>query len=179
MTGRDALNAIMNEVATAGGTFSVFVEGGAEKASEDVSPLAASTPVASPAEGKRDEVIAFWEDVLARTEEAVDSLAKPGRFLLAFKEVLVAKAISYPYLDPFAAEFQYMAGHITFEGPLPADFSKALGDCLSDTVSKLAFQLKRSDLETRVRAKLDGVGERHASIVGQFNLTDDLQEFVA
>jgi len=124
-------------------------------------------------------VLAFWSETLARAEETIDLLAKPGRFVLSFKEVLVSRAVTYPFLDPFAAEFKYAAGHIEFEGPLPDDFSKALGDCLSDTISKLAFQLKRADLEQRVRTKLEGISEKHAAVVDLFDLRDDVQEFVA
>jgi hypothetical protein len=135
--------------------------------------------VPSAAESRRDELLAFWDDVLQSVEETVDGLAKRGRFMLAFKEVLVTRAITYPFLDPFAAEFEYAEGHITFEGPLPEEFSKALSDCLSDTISKLAFQLKRTDLEGRVRTRLAHVGAKHASIIERFSLFDDLQEFVA
>jgi hypothetical protein len=99
--------------------------------------------------------------------------------LLAFKEVLVSRAVTYPFLDPFAAEFSYAGGHITFEHPLPDDFSKALSDCLSDAIAKLAFQLKRADLEAKVRAKLGGISEKHAAVIDRFALKDDIQEFVA
>ncbi|MEX1103644.1 MAG: hypothetical protein WED87_05320, partial [Dehalococcoidia bacterium] len=146
LTGPAALDGIMRDVATSDGTFSVYAEGGRDVAAEvtaSASPEAAVEAMPSAAEGRREEVLAFWQDVLASVEEVVDGLAKRGRFLLAFKEVLVARAITYPFLDPFAAEFEYAAGHIEFDGELPHDFSKALGDCLSDSISKLAFQLKR------------------------------------
>ncbi|MGH2608097.1 MAG: hypothetical protein ACRDHF_03320 [Tepidiformaceae bacterium] len=183
LTGHPAMDGIMRDVATSDGTFSVYVEGGRDPAAEPSAPLqmtvAAVSSAPSAAEGRRDEVLAFWADVLGNVEETVDALAKPGRFLLAFKEVLVSRAITYPFLDPFAAEFEYSAGKITFEAPLPEEFSKALGDCLSDAISKLAFQLKRTDLEGRVRARLAHVGARHAAVVDRFRLFDELQEFVA
>ena len=43
----------------------------------------------------------------------------------------------------------------------------------------LAIQLKRADLEHRVRARLEGVSERHASVMDRFGLREELQEFVA
>jgi hypothetical protein len=112
MTGRDALNAIMNEVATAGGTFSVYVEGSAEPAPATGVAAVASEPATSPAESKHEEVIAFWEDVLARTEEAVDSVAKPGRFLLAFGKCWLRRpSLSLP--RPIRGRVRYTAGRIT------------------------------------------------------------------
>jgi hypothetical protein len=170
--GQEALNAIVGAVNTSGGTFNVFVEAGQQ--------AVAGVPAQGAAqEGYRAELIAFWEEVISKAESTVDGFAKPGRFLLAFKEVLVSRAVTYPFLDPFAAEFSYAGGHLSFEGPLPDDFSKALGDCLSDTVSKLAFQLKRADLESKVRSRLAGLSEKHAAVIDRFGLRDDIQEFVA
>jgi hypothetical protein len=170
--GQDALNAIVSAVNATGGTFNVFVEAG-QSAVQGVPPPAPAQ------EGYRAELMAFWEDMVSRVEATVDGLSKPGRFMLAFKEVLVSRAVTYPFLDPFAAEFSYAGGHITFEQPLPDDFSKALSDCLADAVSKLAFQLKRADLEARVRSRLDGVSEKHAEVIERFGLRDDIQELVA
>ncbi len=172
MNGQDALNGIVAAVNTHGGTFNVFVEAGQQQV--------AGTPPPAPAqEGYRAELMAFWEDVLSRVESVADGLSKPGRFLLAFKEVLVSRAVTYPFLDPFAAEFNYAGGHISFEQPLPDDFSKALADCLTDTIAKLAFQLKRADLEAKVRSRLEGVSEKHAAVIDRFGLHDDVQELVA
>ncbi|MBE0608758.1 MAG: hypothetical protein IH609_05215 [Dehalococcoidia bacterium] len=173
--GQEALNTIVQMVGATGGSFNVFVE------AEPVPGVSASSPAASgPAqETHREELLAFWDEVLAGVEAVADGLSRPGRFSLAFKEVLVSRAVTYPFLDPFAAEFEYTGSHIEFDGPLPDDFSKALGDCLSDTVSKLAFQLKRSDLEQRVRARLEGLSEKHAPVVDRFGLRDDFIELVA
>jgi hypothetical protein len=173
ITGNQALESIIQSVTNVGGSFNVFVEAGA--------PAAAAPAPASAAHDTafRDELISFWEDILSRTEKLADGLSKPGRFLMAFKEVLISRAATYPFLDPFAADFQYANGHITFEGPLPDDLSKALGDCLSDTVAKLAFQLKRADFESRVRGQLAGVSETHAAVIDRLGPGDDVQEWVA
>jgi hypothetical protein len=172
INGQEALNAIVQAVNVGGGSFNVFVEAGQQA-------VAGVPPQAPAQEGYRSELIAFWEEVLSLAESTADSFAKPGRFRTAFKEVLVSRAVTYPFLDPFAAEFEYVSGTITFEHPLPDDFSKALGDCLSDTVSKLAFQLKRADLEAKVRSCLQGISEKHAAVIDRFGLREDVQEFVA
>jgi hypothetical protein len=175
VAGQEALNAIVQMVGATGGSFNVFVE------AESAPGASASRPAASGSaqESHREALLAFWDEVLAGVEAVADGLSRPGRFSLAFKEVLVSRAVTYPFLDPFAAEFEYTGSHIEFDGPLPDDFSKALGDCLSDTVSKLAFQLKRSDLEQRVRARLEGLSEKHAPVVDRFGLRDDFIELVA
>lgn len=119
----------------------------------------------------RDEILGFWGEALGRAESVVDGLSQEGRFSAAFKEVLVEKALAYPYLDPFAAEFIYRQGAATFHGELPSDLSEALGDCLHDTLARLAFRLKRADIETRVRAELEAIGGRHQAMVDQFSLS--------
>ena len=150
-------------------------------------PVAAPEPLpASPAaptilsgETLRGQVLAVWAEVLACVEGVADGLSRPGQFTSAWKEVLVARAITYPFLDPFAAEFEYKEGAIRFDGPLPANFSRGLGDCVTDTVARLAFQLRRADLESKIRAALADVAERNAAVIEQLQLADDLQELVA
>jgi hypothetical protein len=120
-------------------------------------------PVVAPAAS--DEVLEFWSEMLCQAEDVVDGVGGDGRFAAAFKEVLVEKAAEYPYLDPFAAEFDYREGKATYQGEPPADFSEALGDCLHDTIARLAFRLKRADLESRVRSQLSGMYERHERMI--------------
>lgn len=157
-----------------GAVFNVYRMRGGE------SPVA-SAPAAAPATRANDPapVLAFWSDVIGSVERVVDGLSKPGRFGLSFKETLVNRAVTYPYLDPFAAEFDYRDGKVQFEGALPEDFSKGLSDCLSDTIARLAFQLKRADLETRIREALRDFSEKHAEVIARFGLEPDIEEFVA
>ncbi|MBA4180737.1 MAG: hypothetical protein C0506_09135 [Anaerolinea sp.] len=169
LTGLDARAAVVHSVNTVGGTFNVF----RARVRQD-----APAPGARPL-GDSRALLQFWSEVCAAIEEVADGLSSQGRFRMALREVLVSRANTYPFLDPFAAEFDYKDGTISFDGPVPGDFSKALGACLGDTVAKLAFQLKRADLENRVRAKLAGASERHAAVIQRWDLADDIREFVA
>lgn len=171
LTGFDARSAVVQSVAALGGTFNVYRvpgEGGPALAAPAVAPAGDSSPL-----------LAFWSEVCAGIERVADSLGTLGKFRMALREVLVSRANTYPFLDPFAAEFEYKDGTILFDGPLPAEFSKALGACLGDTVAKLAFQLKRADFEDRVRTELEGTSERHAAVIERWSLAEDVREFVA
>jgi len=179
LTGTPALDGIVAAVTASGGSFNVYVEAGAPAVAGVPGGSAPAPAPRAQDKAARAELVAFWEEVLSKAEAVCDGLSKPGRFILAWKEVLVSRAPTYPFLDPFAADFRYSDGHISFEGTLPDDLSKALGDCLSDTVSKLAFLIKRADLETKVRASLDGVRETHAAVITRLSLVDDVQEWVA
>lgn len=170
LTGLDARTAVVHSVNTVGGTFNVFRAAASQ-------PQTAPVPVRAVADVQ--PLLDFWGEVCHAVEEVADGLSSRGRFQTAFKEVLVSRANTYAFLDPFAAEFEYHDGAISFDGPLPEEFSKALGACLGDTIAKLAFQLKRADLENRVRAQLAGASEKHASIIETWGLDDDVREFVA
>ena len=117
------------------------------------------------------DVLAFWSEMLSRAEAVVDSLGQPGKFAVAFREVRVERAECYPFLDPFAADFEYRDGVVSFAGPPPPELSEALGECLQDALARLAFRLKRADVETRVHAELVGLGGRVAHVVESFPLS--------
>ncbi|HXU24967.1 MAG TPA: hypothetical protein VN697_13145 [Tepidiformaceae bacterium] len=176
-TGPEVYQTVIQHSAAVGASFNVYRVQQEQPAA--VAPTPSPLPLAPEQAAEGPQLLALWGEILGRVEEVVDSLSKPGRFVSAFKEVLVARAATYPFLDPFAAEFEYKAGTIRFESALPGDFNRGLGDCLTDTISRLAFQLKRADLESRVRMELSELTERNAGLIEQLNLADDLQEFVA
>jgi hypothetical protein len=172
LSGRTAVETIVQSAGTAGGSFNVVRAGGPK-----VAPVA---PGAMRSQASSNEILAVWEAVIRGVETVVDRFAKKdGRFLLAFKEVLVARAGTYPFLDPFAGDFEYRGGKLRLDGPVPEDLSQGLGDCLADAIAKLAFQLRRADLETRIREELSGLAEKHSEVIARLELGPALQEFVA
>jgi hypothetical protein len=171
------LPTIVQAAASIGATFNVYrVSAGPAVATPGAAPEA---PASAPAADPEVDTLTLWSEIIAAIEEVVDGLSKPGRFAMTFKEVLVARAPTYPFLDPFAAEFEYSGQRVQFAGDPPNDFNRGLGDCLVDTVSRLAFQLKRADLETRIRERLADFPGRHSAVIDKFQLSDDIQEFVA
>jgi hypothetical protein len=178
-TGPEVVSTVIHATGSIGASFNVY------RAPLPAAPVSAA-PAAVALEGEPGEEpaapvdpLTVWSEIIGAVESVVDGLSKTGRFATTFKEVLVGRAGTYPFLDPFAAEFEYRAGKVSFEGPVPADFNKGLGDCLSDAIARLAFQLKRADLETRIRARLTDFGERYSDVIEKFQLSDDIQEFVA
>ena len=136
-----------------------------------------------PANGKAPvgtaDLLEVWQEILVGAEAVVDELARGGRFLTTFKEVLIEYANAYPFLDPFAAEFDYRAGVLTFDGTPPEDFSMGLGECLRDVISRLSLQLRRPDLESRIRDRLSGMDSRHAAVIDRFALVAAAHEILA
>lgn len=144
-----------------------------------------ATVAAAPAESavlaslNASDVLAVWSEIISGTEEVVDAIGGPGAFVLAFRETLINGATAYPFLDPFAAELEYRDGQVTFDGPPPEDLSRALGDCLADTIARLAFRLKRADLETRIRERHTGISQRHGNAFERFQLGTFTQQLIA
>lgn len=117
----------------------------------------------------RQDVLTLWHDVLKTIETTVDAAAKGGTFITAFKRVCIEQAQAYPFLDPFAAEFEYHNGQIRFEGQATAtQFNQGLSQCLAQTVRKLAgtpgatvvnkLPPALADLKTKYGRRLEEVG---------------------
>lgn len=176
LTGPEVVSTVIHATGSIGASFNVYR---APQPAPVAVGIAAADGEGGDAAPPRVDPLTVWSEIIAAVESVVDGLSKPGRFALTFKEVLVGRASTYPFLDPFAAEFEYREGTVTFDGAVPNDFNKGLGDCLSDAIARLAFQLKRADLETRIRARLTDFGERHSEVIEKFQLSDDIQEFVA
>lgn len=89
----------------------------------------------------RPTVLALWQTVLNLIETTTDRWVKPGTFNAALRRACIAQATTYPFLDPFVAEFEYRDGQIKFEGQASiARFNIGLSESLAQTVRDLEAQ---------------------------------------
>ncbi|MCJ7716485.1 MAG: hypothetical protein MUO54_08195 [Anaerolineales bacterium] len=118
------------------------------------------------------QLLEVWGAVISAVESASNGLLGDNAFLNAFKDTLIAKANDYPFLDPFAAKFQYLNGEVTFTGEVEKNFSQAVGEGLRDTVENLAEQaaLDGNDLFGRIRTALDPVKVDFQDQIDRFDL---------
>jgi hypothetical protein len=94
----------------------------AEASDEDITPL-----------------VLLMSDVVAAIEAAVAARDSAGGFAIELRAGQLEVAERYPFLDPFAAEFEYHAGEIAFVGSVdPADFAAGLGEALHVAVAGLS-----------------------------------------
>ncbi|MGD9933923.1 MAG: hypothetical protein AB7T37_09395 [Dehalococcoidia bacterium] len=103
----------------------------------------------------------FWTEMLTRAERVIDGIGGPGRFEESFNEVVAERGTIYPYLSPESRQFGFVGGAAMFSGEPPEDVSGVLDECLLDTLARLAFRLKRADLESRVLSEVADLHERH------------------
>jgi hypothetical protein len=170
LSGTQALPHIIQTAASLGAVFNVY-RTSVEEAFQESAEIMVGLEL--------PRLLEVWQDVIAAVEEIVDSQCGDGKFLGAFKDSLVDRADEYPFLDPFAGEFDYREGHITYTGPASADFSLALGRCLSATVDRMAESLSKADLAVDVRQRLGPVVEQHSDAIHKYGLRQIAPDLLA
>jgi hypothetical protein len=91
---------------------------------------------------------------------------------------LIDKANDYPFLDPFAAQFQYENGEVGFKGEVKKNFSQGVGDGLWGTIEALAERaaLEGKDLFAPLRSALEQVKIDYQDQLDRFNFSAILPE---
>lgn len=171
-TGSEAVERIIAEANEREATYDVYHTGVparittrlSDEAPRQPGPAGASPASVKPAAIPASGPLAIWSEILRRAEDVVDGLSQKGVFATALQEAFKERAKAYPYLDPTVAQFAYREGVATFHGePVPDSLPDALANSLQDAIARLAFRLKRSDIESRVRAELSEVRSRHSA----------------
>ncbi|MCA9829237.1 MAG: hypothetical protein R3B97_06080 [Dehalococcoidia bacterium] len=152
--GVDVADSVVQLAANHGATLSVYRT--ATEAVPESSPMPPPPAPIDPA-----DLATFWTEMLTRAERVIDGIGGPGRFEESFNEVVAERGTIYPYLSPDARLFGFVGGAAMFSGEPPDDVSGVLDECLLDTLARLAFRLKRADLESRVLAEVADLHERH------------------
>jgi hypothetical protein len=169
-SGVETMPRIVEAASALGATFNVY-----KAAVEEA--FAAGTEIATGF--ALPELLKAWQAIIAAVERVADSQFKSGQFLNIFKDTLIEKADDYLFLDPFAGEFDYRDGQITFHAEGVKDFSRALGDCLNITAGKLASEAPQANLTARIKAELEAVKETHAAAIEKFDLAAALPQLLS
>jgi hypothetical protein len=103
-----------------------------------------------------NELILIYQEVLSKMENLVDRTSEKGKFLRTFKKSLLEKSDEYPFLDPFANQFEYREGKIQFDGDVAEkDLEKGIIECLRSTVSHLSKELQKDKkFSLKLRAEI-------------------------
>jgi len=119
------------------------------------------------------QLLEVWGSVISAVETECDKLLGNTEFLNTFKDTLIAMADEYPFLDPFAAKFQYKDGSVTFTGEVKEHFSQAIGESLLETVKTLAEKaaLDGNDLFMPIRTSLTDVKSQYQDQIDRFNIS--------
>jgi len=130
-------------------------------------PSAMEVPVrkkpAAGTNGGSKEVIPVLQDILSKVEKVADDESRKGTFSKEFKRSLIEKSGEYPFLDPFAGEFDYREGVIGFKGDAgKREFTKGVGECLRVTLDHLEDEFpKKKALPARLMLEIESLLEHH------------------
>jgi len=169
ISGPAVINRILDLTTTSPATFSVFKAAVEEALSEsEMIKVSFNLP----------QLLEVWGAVISAVESATDNQIGKEEFLNTFKDTLIANADEFPFLDPFAAKFQYKNGSVSFTGAVTKNFSQAIGKTLWDTVESLAERaaLDGKDLFSPIRTALDAVTSNYENEIDRFNLKGILPE---
>jgi len=114
--------------------------------------------------GNLKEVIPILQEIISQAEKLVDgSSRKKGLFHKIFKESLIEKSEEFPFLDPFAGEFEYREGTIQFTGEIGVkDFTSGIVQGLVSTLSHLEKELPKDKiLPLKLRAGIESSLGQH------------------
>ncbi len=162
ISGVKILSRILDLISTARATFSVYKSAVEEALSEsEVIKISYNLP----------QLLEAWGVVIRAVEGPADQHLGAGEFLNTFKDSLITNADEFPFLDPFAAKFQYRNGQVTYTGEVKKDFSRGIGKCLWETVEILAERaaLSGKDLFGPIRSSLGDLSPEHRDQLYKFN----------
>lgn len=170
LSGAVILRRIIETASAVGAVFNVY-QATAEEASAEDTQIMASFDL--------PQLLEVWGEIISSAERVADGLSSEGHFVNTFKDILMERADDYPFLDPFAAEFEYRDGQIAFHGESVKNFSQGLGECLNTTIGRLAAETPRVDLAGMIKTELQAVREKHTRAIEKFALEATLSEFLA
>jgi hypothetical protein len=105
--------------------------------------------------GSEADTLTMLEELIGLAEEVLTvKRVQPG-FDRRLKQKFLAKAERFPFLDPFAGEFEFFDRKIRFSGDTP---HRELVEALTETVTELAAE---AGVEDVFRERLAGWSERH------------------
>lgn len=116
-------------------------------AEPEVPVVAEPSPATSSVTGERtvaneeaiSPLVLLMSDVISVIEEAVGSRDGANGFAIELRAGQLEVAERFPFLDPFAAEFEYHAGEIAFVGSVdPEEFAAGLAEALHVAVAGLS-----------------------------------------
>jgi hypothetical protein len=118
-------------------------------------------------------LVPLMSDVIAEVERVVAAREGAGAFAIELRSGLLEVADRYPFLDPFAAEFEYHAGEIVFVGNVaPEEFAAGIGEALHIAVSTLARRdpVEGERLRRRIAEALEGLYAEREDELEQYGL---------
>jgi hypothetical protein len=118
---------------------------------------------------------------IARTiEESTRGVEQRDNFSMYLRAGQLKVADTYPFLDPFGAEFEYLSGEIVFIGKArPSEFVEGLTEALKLAVEALTQVSSQSArLKARISDDLKWLLDRHELEMRQYDLDQSIAKII-
>lgn len=130
----------------------------------------APLPEAPKTGGEMRDLMTLMSRVVAAVEKGMTAAGRGSSFPTALRAGLLAVTERYPFLDPFAAEFEYQDKEIVFVGTAqPSEFATGLSEALRQMVEDLIYS-SNGRVRDYIAEELRKVERENANEIRQFNL---------
>jgi len=138
-------------------------------------PLTQPTPTTLPetrSGSEMSELTGLMSSVIAAVERGMTVAGRGSSFPTALRAGLLAVTEHYPFLDPFAAEFEYHDREIVFVGSAqPSEFANGLTEALRQMVEDLIYS-SNGRVRDYIAEELSKVEREHTAELRRFNLSN-------
>ena len=168
--GKDILDNIIDNVQKIGANFNVYragIEGGSERAGITQTV-------------ELQGVIEVMQEVMGAIESLVDGLGKrTGSFRENFAKAQMEQSEEYPFLDPFAADFEYKKGKIKFSGKVASSvvLAQGINDCIDITLNNISLEISKDELYEQIRSTLQPTFKKLGEKIDNLGLKSIMPNF--
>ena len=116
------------------------------------------------------DLMTLMSQIVAAVEQGMGVAGRGSSFPTALRAGLLAVTERYPFLDPFAAEFEYQDEEIVFVGTAqPIEFATGLTEALRQMVEDLIYS-SNGRVRDYIAEELRKVEQAEANDIRRFNL---------
>jgi hypothetical protein len=117
------------------------------------------------------ELLGIVGELIHTVENTVDKEFGISSFENNFKRVCAEKSKQFTFLDPFAADFGYKNGIVSFSGGVKInDFLEGVNECLITTLSGFVSRKSKYDVKLETLASLKQLRHHSAEKIEKFGL---------
>lgn len=127
------------------------------------------------------EIKRLMGEIARAIEEAAQAVGRPDNFSMSLRAGLLKVADRYPFLDPFAGDFEYLAGEIVFVGSAPAEeFVAGLTEALKLAIEAVTRSTAYADrFRSYVAGDLQKLLARERDEFERFGLDQVIERMIA
>ncbi|MBI5043283.1 MAG: hypothetical protein HZC10_05535 [Nitrospirae bacterium] len=167
-SGSDTLNSIIAKAAKEGAVFNVF--------KANLSKIKSGGHIKIDGADVKD-LLLLIQEIFSGAERVVDSMFKKGDFVFALKKASTDIADRYPFMDPFAGEFDYKDGKLVYAGGAEAKkLLEGSTEALKVMLNEFSARASENGILPKIKAELQPVREKYREQIEAFNIASAMPQ---